>query len=235
MANSLSIAGFLLGVVAFSAPLFAHHGDASFDSLKMVTVKGTVTEYVWSNPHVLVKVDAKDDTGNIARWVLEAWNPVTQASRGWSKNTFKPGDELTLTYLRQGQPQTAKATLIEKEVAVMPDGNVIDSGFVTGPGPWTFNNNEVMKLLRTDGENSEATSVFSDNEHTLEVRTEDGGKKHLLAKDRDGKVLYDGPIDTDQQRAALPKEIGDKLKKLEERVKAVSPDGKNVRVRVFEP
>ena len=72
----------------------------------MVTVKGTVTEYVWSNPHVLVKVDAKDDSGNIARWVLEAWNPVTQASRGWSKSTFKPGDEVSLDIspAKNGQP-----------------------------------------------------------------------------------------------------------------------------------
>jgi len=96
MASRLSIVVFLVGVVAFSAPLFAHHGAASFDSAKTVTVKGTVTEYVWSNPHVLVKVDAKDDSGNVAHWVLEAWNPVTQASRGWTKNTFKPGDEVGL-------------------------------------------------------------------------------------------------------------------------------------------
>ena len=96
MANRLSIVGFLVGAVAFSSPLFAHHGAASFDSGKTVTVKGTVTEYVWSNPHVLVKVDAKDDNGNVAQWVLEAWNPVTQSSRGWTKNTFKPGDELSV-------------------------------------------------------------------------------------------------------------------------------------------
>ena len=96
MANRLSIVGFLVGVVAFSAPLFAHHGAASFDSGKTVTVKGTVTEYVWSNPHVLVKVDAKDEGGNVVHWVLEAWNSVTQASRGWSKNTFKPGDDVSL-------------------------------------------------------------------------------------------------------------------------------------------
>ena len=100
MANRLSIVGFFVGVVAFSAPLFAHHGAASFDSGKTVTVKGTVTEYVWSNPHVLVKVDAKDDSGNVAQWVLEAWNPVTQSSRGWTKNTFKPGDEVSVDIWR---------------------------------------------------------------------------------------------------------------------------------------
>ena len=96
MANRLGIVVVMVAVVAFTAPLFAHHGAASFDSANMVTLKGTVTEYVWSNPHVLVKVDVKDDSGNVARWVLEAWNPVTQSSRGWTKNTFKPGDEVSL-------------------------------------------------------------------------------------------------------------------------------------------
>jgi hypothetical protein len=95
MANKLAIVALTAGL-SFSVALFAHHGAASFDSAKMVTVKGTVTEYVWSNPHVLVKVDAKDDSGSVAHWVLEAWNPVTQSSRGWTKNTFKPGDEVSL-------------------------------------------------------------------------------------------------------------------------------------------
>ena len=95
MANKLRIVGFLVGVFACSVPLLAHHGAASFDSGKTVTVKGTVTEYVWSNPHVLVKVDAKDDSGNVRPWVVEAWNPVTQTARGWTKNSFKPGDEVT--------------------------------------------------------------------------------------------------------------------------------------------
>ena len=95
MANKLGIGALMVGFVAFSVPLFAHHGAASFDTSKMVTVTGTVTEYIWSNPHVLVKMDAKDDDGNVAHWVVEAWNPVTQAGRGWSKNTFKPGDEVT--------------------------------------------------------------------------------------------------------------------------------------------
>ena len=95
MAHKLGIVALMVGFVALSVPLFAHHGAASFDTSKMVTVTGTVTEYIWSNPHVLVKMDAKDESGNVAHWVVEAWNPVTQASRGWSKNTFKPGDEVT--------------------------------------------------------------------------------------------------------------------------------------------
>ena len=106
MTNKLAIVAVIGGVVAFSVPLFAHHGAASFDTSKMVTVTGTVTEYIWTNPHVLVKLDAKDDSGNVSHWVVEAWNPVTQASRGWSKNTFKPGDEVSLDInpAKNGQP-----------------------------------------------------------------------------------------------------------------------------------
>jgi hypothetical protein len=105
MANKLGVT-FIVGVVAVSVQLFAHHGAASFDTSKMVTVTGTVTEYVWANPHVLVKLDAKDESGNVSHWVAEAWNPVTQASRGWSKNTFKPGDDVSLEInpAKNGQP-----------------------------------------------------------------------------------------------------------------------------------
>ena len=106
MPNRLLIGGFLIGVVAFSVPLLAHHGTASFDTGKTVTVTGTVTEYVWSNPHVLVKVDAKDDTGSVTHWVLEAQNPVTQTGRGWSKNLFMAGDTVSLdiTPAKNNQP-----------------------------------------------------------------------------------------------------------------------------------
>jgi len=106
MANKLGIVALMVGFAAFSVPLFAHHGAASFDTSKMMTVTGTVTEYIWSNPHVLVKLDAKDDSGNVAHWVVEAWNPVTQASRGWSKNTFKPGDEVSAEIIPAKNGQT---------------------------------------------------------------------------------------------------------------------------------
>jgi hypothetical protein len=105
MSKKFGIVTLMVGF-AFAVPLLAHHGAASFDAGKTVTVKGTVTEYVWTNPHVLVKVDAKDDSGNVQHWVLEAWNPVTQTSRGWTKNTFKPGDDVSLdiTPAKNNQP-----------------------------------------------------------------------------------------------------------------------------------
>ena len=53
--------------------------------------KGTVTDYVWANPDVFVKLDAKDDIGNTVHWMIEGQNPVSMAQLGWSKNTFKHG------------------------------------------------------------------------------------------------------------------------------------------------
>jgi len=99
---SLLIAGFL----AASSPLLAHHGNASYDTGKTVTVKGTVTAFIWANPHVFLRVDAKDESGNALHWVIEAENVVTQAGKGWSNSTFKPGDEVSIdvTPAKNGQP-----------------------------------------------------------------------------------------------------------------------------------
>lgn len=87
-------------LLAVSIPLFAHHGNASYDSTKTVTVKGTVTAYVWSNPHVLLKVDAKDSSGEMLHWIIEAQNPLSQTQVGWTKDTFKPGDEVVVEVIQ---------------------------------------------------------------------------------------------------------------------------------------
>jgi len=99
---SLLVAGFL----AASSPLLAHHGNASYDTGKTVTVKGTVTAFIWANPHVFLRVDAKDESGKTLHWVIEAENVVTQAGKGWSNSTFKPGDEVSIdaTPAKNGQP-----------------------------------------------------------------------------------------------------------------------------------
>jgi len=97
MINKLRIISFVVvGLLTVSVPLFAHHGNASYDATKTVTVKGTVTDYVWRNPHVFVKLDAKDGGGNTVHWIVEAQNPVSMTQIGWSKDTFKPGDEVEI-------------------------------------------------------------------------------------------------------------------------------------------
>ena len=86
----------VIGLLGAAAPVPAHHGGASFDETKTVTVAGTVTDYIWANPHVYVKLDAKDDTGKIVHWVVEGQNPISMNAIGWRKDTFKVGDVVSI-------------------------------------------------------------------------------------------------------------------------------------------
>ena len=107
MRNKLGAISLLIGIfLAATLPVFAHHGNASYDTEKTVTVKGAVTEYIWANPHVFVKVDAKDDSGNAVHWVIEAQNLVQQSTLGWTNTTFKPGDQVVIdvTPAKNGRP-----------------------------------------------------------------------------------------------------------------------------------
>jgi hypothetical protein len=80
-----------------SAPLFAHHGEANYDTDKVVSVKGTVTEFQFINPHTLITVEVKNDKGEIEKWSCEARSPgMLVRVGGWDKNTLKPGDVITV-------------------------------------------------------------------------------------------------------------------------------------------
>ena len=95
MANKVLLVS--LGVLLVSIPLFAHHGTAaSYDSSKSVTLTGTVTEFVFSNPHAQLYFDVKDSSGKVVHWGGELNSPGNLRRDGWSKETFKPGDQITL-------------------------------------------------------------------------------------------------------------------------------------------
>ena len=107
MRNKLgAISLLVVAFLAASLPLLAHHGNASYDTEKTVTVKGVVTEYIWANPHVFLKVDAKDESGNTVHWVIETQNLVQQSTLGWTNSTFKSGDqvEIEVTPAKNGRP-----------------------------------------------------------------------------------------------------------------------------------
>lgn len=86
-----------LGLLSISLPLSAHHGNAAYDVSKTITVKGVVTEWFWANPHCLLKFDSKDEKGDVQHWVMEANNVPSMSKVGWTKGSFKPGDEVTVT------------------------------------------------------------------------------------------------------------------------------------------
>jgi len=87
----------VLGLFLVSVPLAAHHGAASFDIAAEVTLKGTVTEWTWFNPHCFLKFDVKGEDGTVKSWAVEAGNPTDMTKRGWARTSFKPGDEVTVT------------------------------------------------------------------------------------------------------------------------------------------
>ena len=94
MIVAVSIA--VLSVPLVSVSLIAHHGAAALDTGKEITLKGTVTEWIWSNPHCFLQFDAKDDTGTVRNWAVETQNPTTMTQRGFSRTLFKAGDEVTV-------------------------------------------------------------------------------------------------------------------------------------------
>ena len=89
----LLVCALATGLLA-AGPAFAHHGTAGYDMGKVVTLTGTVTKFDWSNPHVVVHLDAKDDSGNIQHWALELAAPLLLERSGWSRNSMKPGDQV---------------------------------------------------------------------------------------------------------------------------------------------
>ena len=95
-----------LGLLLISAPLLAHHGAAALDTGKEITLKGTVTGWIWSNPHCFLQFDAKDDSGEVRNWAVETQNPTAMTQRGWARTSFKAGDEVTVTVepVKNGQP-----------------------------------------------------------------------------------------------------------------------------------
>ena len=85
--------------VLLVAPMavMAHHAFAAeFDSAKTVTVKGTVNKVEWTNPHIWIYVDMKDDSGAVVRWQCEGGSPNTLTRQGWSRDSLKAGEQVTI-------------------------------------------------------------------------------------------------------------------------------------------
>jgi hypothetical protein len=123
--------GLVLGVVSVlvvPAPLVAHHGTASFDTSKDVTLKGTVTEWIWANPHCFLKFDAMDDTGAVRNWAVEVSNPTDMTKRGWARLSFKIGDTVTVIL----QPVKNGAPIGRLKTVTLPDGSTLTA---MGPPP----------------------------------------------------------------------------------------------------
>jgi len=79
-----------------AAPAPAHHSFAMFDRDKQITIKGTVKEFQWTNPHVFIQIMIPGADGKPQEWSVEGGPPNMLFRQGWEPTTFKPGDQVTL-------------------------------------------------------------------------------------------------------------------------------------------
>jgi uncharacterized protein DUF6152 len=109
-------------LAAIESPLFAHHGAAAYDMSKPVVLKdATVTEFLWINPHPLIKADYKDEQGNVQHWTMEMGSTMSAGLIGWTRTTLKHGDVVTL-YVWQAKTRVPVGRFNKVE---FPNGTVM--------------------------------------------------------------------------------------------------------------
>ena len=94
--RNFALFAFTVALLIASSPVFAHHGASAYDTKKLTTLKGTVTEFQFMNPHSEIFFEVKNADGKVEKWSAEAASMVTMSRFGWSKNLFKAGDQITV-------------------------------------------------------------------------------------------------------------------------------------------
>jgi hypothetical protein len=107
----------VVSIVAVASPSFAHH-SWPVNTSREITVKGTVTGYTWSNPHVMMGLDVQDASGKIEKWNVGGPSTARMSGNGWDKNTLKMGDVITAIGYRFSDGQN----ILRLQKIVMADG-----------------------------------------------------------------------------------------------------------------
>ena len=94
--RAFTLLAMVVGLFAVLTPVFAHHGASAYDTKKLTTLKGTVTDWQFMNPHSEIFLEVKGADGKVEKWSAEAASMVTMSRLGWTKTLFKPGDQITV-------------------------------------------------------------------------------------------------------------------------------------------
>jgi hypothetical protein len=113
----------IFGFLISSAPAFAHHGNSAYDMSKTIPMKATVTKFEYSNPHTQIYYDVTDDKGEVEHWIAETTNPAMLNRVGWTRDSLKPGDQVTLFV--NPNKVGAKVTFLQK--VVFSDGKELST------------------------------------------------------------------------------------------------------------
>jgi hypothetical protein len=119
-------------VLVSSGVVRAHHSFAAqYDANKPVTLVGTVTKLEWTNPHARFYVDVKDDKGAVTNWNLELASPNVLRRNGWSRNSLKVGDEVTV----EGSAAKNGTKMANARVVTLASGQRVFAGSSGGDAP----------------------------------------------------------------------------------------------------
>jgi hypothetical protein len=113
----------LTDLLIVSHPVFAHHSAAEYDAAKVVSVKGTVTSFEWTNPHAYIYLDVKDDKGDVEKWTAELGSLGMLARANWRRDTVKPGDQITAF----GNRAKDGRTVLRLEKIAFPNGQELSA------------------------------------------------------------------------------------------------------------
>jgi hypothetical protein len=122
-ARIVSLLAVLTTSLAISGPALAHHSMSMYDRSHGTTVNATITEFDWANPHSQITFTVTDENGNIEKWVAECPGPNRLANHGWSKDTLKPGDQVTIV----GNRNKDGSPTMRFEKVIFPNGHELEA------------------------------------------------------------------------------------------------------------
>jgi len=113
-----------VGLLVAAVQVNAHHSFAPFDTDREIEITGTVTEFEWSNPHSYVHLDVKGEKGDVEKWVAELTGLPMLVRAGWSKDSAKPGERVTI----RGYRARDGRTFMVIHTMTLPNGQELKNG-----------------------------------------------------------------------------------------------------------
>jgi DNA/RNA endonuclease YhcR with UshA esterase domain len=116
--KAVYVLGVTLALLIACGQVSAHHGSSNYDMSKSVSVKGKVTQFDFINPHSAIHLEVKDDKGNVEQLLIEADSPNNLARTGWTRDSIKPGDMVTIV----GNRLKDSAKVMRLQKVIFADG-----------------------------------------------------------------------------------------------------------------